>query len=376
MKRQSWIGTILLFCALGGIGAGLASWKRDELRASAQAGGGYEPMEAITTALADEQPFVRTTTAIGTVRALQSVRLQNELPGTVHELHLTPGEIVEQGTLLVALDVSVESAELAALEAQVALAETLLGRVQRALEKGGASAIDVDRAKAERDVARANVERTRAVIQRKTIRAPFKARVGMCDVHVGQYLEAGAELTTLQGIDDAVNIDFAVAQAVAARLAEGQPVEIASADGSKSRQATIVAGDARVDASTRNAWVRARLDGAGGVLAPGASVRVKVPLGAPAPVVVVPVSALRKGPTGDHVFVIAPDEAAAPGGGAGQDAHGPLRAHVRPVKPGPVLGDLVVIESGVAKGEQVAASGSFKLREGVLVGVAPSPESK
>jgi membrane fusion protein (multidrug efflux system) len=74
--------------------------------------------------------------------------------------------------------------------------------------------------------------------------------------------------------------------------------------------------------------------------------------------VVVPVSALRKGPAGDHVFVLTEDET------------GGLRAHVRRVASGAVLGDVVVIESGLETGEQVAASGSFKLYEGVLVAVA------
>jgi membrane fusion protein (multidrug efflux system) len=76
-------------------------------------------------------------------------------------------------------------------------------------------------------------------------------------------------------------------------------------------------------------------------------------------VVTVPVSALRKGPAGDHVFVVAADD----------QEH--LRAHLRRVESGAVLGDEVVIEAGLAAGEQVAASGSFKLREGVLVTVVP-----
>jgi len=362
MNRQSWIGSILLLGALAGIGAGLAAWKRSEIRASADSGGGYEPMEAITIAVAESRPYVRTTTAIGTVHALQSVRLRNELAGTVREVHLTPGEVVEQGTLLVLLDVSVETAEQQAQEAQVALAETMLGRVERALEKGGASEIDVDRARAERDVARAHLARTRAVIDRKTVRAPFRARVGMSDVHVGQYLNEGSELTTLQGVDEAVHIDFSVAQAVAVRLREGSEVEIAADDSAPVRRASIVAVDSRVDSATRNAWVRARLDAAPGlaVLSPGAAVRVRVPIGDAAPAIVVPVSALRRGPAGDHVYVVAPDDQGVP------------RAHMRMVKGGPMLGDLVLIVEGLALGEQVAASGSFKLREGVKVAVAPA----
>ncbi|HYF00970.1 MAG TPA: efflux transporter periplasmic adaptor subunit, partial [Planctomycetota bacterium] len=76
-----------------------------------------------------------------------------------------------------------------------------------------------------------------------------------------------------------------------------------------------------------------------------------------------PVTALRKAPSGDHVFVLA----------AGKD--GKLRAQQRRVEVGALLGDEVLLTSGVQAGEQVAATGSFKLREGALVAVAP-PESK
>src|SRR6185312_6094703 len=117
--------------------------------------------------------------------------LRNELAGTVKEANLKPGEIVEPGTLLVAQDVSVEQAELNAHEAQAKLTETMLRRVLQMIESQTASATELDKARAERDVALANIARARAVIERKTIRAPFKARVGLSDVYTGQYLEEG-----------------------------------------------------------------------------------------------------------------------------------------------------------------------------------------
>jgi membrane fusion protein (multidrug efflux system) len=125
--------------------------------------------------------------------------------------------------------------------------------------------------------------------------------------------------------------------------------------------ATIDAVDARVDASTRNATVRARIERAADGPAPGASVRVEVPVGAARAAVVVPVSALRKGPGGDHVFVLA------------TDANDKTRAHLRQVRTGPVLGDEVVVLDGLAAGQRIAASGSFKLRDAALVSVAAPP---
>jgi membrane fusion protein (multidrug efflux system) len=362
MNTRGWIGSGLLLLVVAAGGVGLAAWKVSSVRANdAAAARQPEPMEVVTAAAAVAREHQPTTTSIGTVLALRSISLKNELAGTVREVALEPGAIVEEGKVLVALDVSVEEAELKAHEAQAALADTSLDRMQRALATRAASELDVDRARAERDVARANIERTKAVIARKTIRAPFKARVGISDVHPGQFLAEGSQITTLQGVDDAVHVDFTVGQQVAAVLKEGDRVEVVASSGAPNVagiEAAIVAIDARVDPATRNAWVRAKLEGSGNLLAPGASVRVRVPLGKPASIVAIPVNALRKGPEGDHVYVIAADD------------QGKTRAHVRRVEGGPILGDEVLVLSGLEAGEQVAASGSFKLRESALVAVA------
>src|SRR5690606_3114865 len=220
---------------------------------------------------------------------------------------------------------------------RAALAESVLERAQRLYARNAISEEEVDRARAERDIARAEISRVQAIIQRKTIRAPFRARVGLADVHAGQYLNEGTVLTTLQGVADAAHVDFAVAQHVAAALRPGDVVEVTVDGRVQPIDARIVAIDARVDRATRNAQVRARIDGANGyALAPGASVRVAVPAGAARPVVAIPASALRKGPAGDHVFVLA------------RDPDGRHRASVRTVSSGPLLGDEVLIEEGLA----------------------------
>jgi membrane fusion protein (multidrug efflux system) len=355
--RPYWIGSVLLPAAVLLMGVGLAAWKYDAIQNSQAASASQpEPMETVTIAVAKEIEHRQTTTSIGTVLALRSISLRNELPGTVREVRLTPGQIVEAGMVLVALDVAVEEAELKAQEAQAALAKTVLERRQNLNHEMATTQEEVDRARADLDVARAQIARTKAIIARKTIRAPFRSRVGIADVHPGQYLNEGTLLTTLQGIDDAAHVDFTVAQQVAAALREGDIVEV-FAGAPVPVTARIVALDARIDPTTRNAVVRARIEG-GNAPAPGSSVRVRVPVGASRKAVAVPVSALRKGPQGDQVFVIAPDK------------DGRARAHVQQVESGAMFGDEVVIHAGLAAGEQVAASGSFKLREAALVAIA------
>ena len=352
------IASALLLLVLVGAGLALAAWKHASLRhTEAAAASQPEPAESVISTVAKTSPQHEATTTIGTVIALRSIRLRNELPGTVRRVSLEPGQVVETGTVLVALDVAVEQADLEAQEAQAKLADVNLSRMQRMAAQRAVSAMELDAAVAQRDVARAQVAHTRAIIGRKTIRAPFRARVGIADVHPGQYLNEGTELTTLQGVDEDAHVDFTVTQRVATSLHRGGHVDVFTSDGATPIEATILAIDARVDPGTRNATVRARIADAAERVAPGASVRVRVPTGDARLAITVPVSALRKGPEGDHVFVL------------GRDERGDTRAHVRAVRAGAVLGDEVVIESGLAAGERVAVSGSFKLRDAALVAV-------
>jgi RND family efflux transporter MFP subunit len=362
---KRWKSTIILIAVTLGAGVALATWKHASLSESAAAASSQpEHMEAIASAVATQREHQRTTTSIGTVVALRSITVRNELAGTVKKANLTPGQIVEAGTILVGLDVSVEQAELQAQEAQRQLAETQLQRMQRMIERKAASEMELDTARAQRDVAVAQIARTRAVIDKKTIRAPFRARIGISDVHPGQYLNEGTELTTLQGVGDSVYVDFTVTQDVAATLAKDSRVNVITTNGAEPVDARVVALDSRIDRATRNAVVRARIADARRAPQPGASVRVEVPTGASRSVVVVPASALRKGPTGDHVFVLLADES------------GATRAHLRQVTVDGLEGDEVVVTSGLEPGERVAASGAFKLREAALVGLTDTPVAK
>lgn len=347
---------MLLLLVVAAIAVVIVLVKRNKnAAAAATAAAQHEPAWSVEAAAAGTRSYTKSSTAIGTVRALRSITLRNELPGTVHAVHLETGKVVDAGALLVELDVAVEEAQLRALQAEASLAGTMLGRMERALESQGASAADVDRARAERDMAAANVQRLEALIDQKRLRAPFRARTGFVDLHVGQYLEPGTQITTLQGVDDAVHVDFAVTQDVATRLANGVEIDIVPAVGKQAVKAKIVAIDARVDQTTRSTWIRAELRGVDPLPQPGASVGVRVPVAAPREVTVVPVNALRRDPGGSSVFVLR------------EEPNGQLRAHAQRVTSGTVLGDEVVVEDGLAPGTRVATTGSFKLYEGALV---------
>ena len=149
MNAQNRLGSVLLFSVVLLIGIGLAAWKYESVQnQQAISANQPEPMETVTSAIARAVDHRQTTTSIGTVLALRSITLKNELAGRIREVHLIPGHVVEAGALLVALDVSVERAELRAQEAQAALSQAVLNRRKNLSQELATTQEEVDRARA------------------------------------------------------------------------------------------------------------------------------------------------------------------------------------------------------------------------------------
>src|ERR1041385_7286060 len=119
LATRDWIRSVVLVGTVLVTGVALAAWKSAAARAaSAAAARQPEPIESVNIAVAKQREYRPTTTSVGTVLALESITLRNELAGTVRKVGLVPGQVVEAGTVLVALDVSVEQAELQAQQPQ------------------------------------------------------------------------------------------------------------------------------------------------------------------------------------------------------------------------------------------------------------------
>lgn len=342
----------LLLTALACVGIALFAWK-------ASAGGdapaaATEPSEAVQIVTAEGRPWRRMTTTVGTVVAARSIMLRNEVPGTVARVAMSPGAVVAAGDLLLQLDVSLERAELASYESQARLTAIRLQRLEQLGGDHAVSKMDVDTARAESEVALAQVRRVQALIARKTLRAPFRARIGITDLDVGQYIAEGQLLTTLQGVDEHCFVDFRVPQAMSLELRPGGEVTLSPRDPAPLR-ARIVAMDSLVEASSRSVMVRARASGSNGRLVPGAAVTVQLPASATRDAVIIPPSAVRRGPDGDFVFVVR------------REPDGELRAQQRRVVVEAVEDDSAIIVQGLAAGERVTAAGSFKLRDELRV---------
>ncbi len=192
--------------------AGLGFVKFQQIQTAIAEGAAFQPPpEAVTTVVAQQEEWPLTLSAIGTMAAVQGVTVSADLPGMVERIHFDSGRAVRAGDVLAVLDTRQEQAQLAAIEARRELARLTFERVQELLNQKVISKAEFDRATAEFHQSEAQLGEIKAVIQRKTIRAPFSGVLGIRQVNLGQYLAGGDALVTLQSLNP-IYVNFGVPQ--------------------------------------------------------------------------------------------------------------------------------------------------------------------
>jgi membrane fusion protein (multidrug efflux system) len=373
MKKRMIIMLVGIVAFVGTLGL----FKYKQIQDAIAQGAAFQmPPEAVTTVVAGEDHWQGSLGVIGTVTAVQGVVVSADLPGMVASIRFESGQRVRAGEVLVELDTNQERAQLAAAQAQRDLAKLNLERGRGLRAKGVTSQAEFDRVDAEFKQADARVEEMRALIARKTIRAPFAGVLGIRQVNLGQYLNGGDPVVPLQALAP-VYVDFSVPQQSTAALRVGGEVRVAvEGEPGLEIEGRISAVNSIVDEATRNIRVQATFANRDGKLRPGMFVEARVIVGESSAVVAVPASAISYAPYGDSVFIV-------------EDVEGPNGEKYRGVrqqfvKLGPARGDQVAVVHGLKAGEEVVTSGVFKLRPGAAVQVnnsvtpsndpAPQPE--
>jgi len=363
--------TLAIVAALGFV-------KFKQIESAIAQGAAYQPPpEAVTTIVAAREEWPSTLTAIGTVAAVRGVTVSADLPGVVDRIAFESGLPVREGDVLAVLDTRQERAQLAAAEAQRDLARVNFDRMEGLLNERVVSRAEFDRATADERQGKARVGEITAMIERKTIRAPFAGVLGIRHVNLGQYLSGGDALVTLQTLNP-VYVNFGVPQQAMAQVRAGRAVRVTTDDRDKVDLAgRITAIDSVVDESTRNVQAQATLANVAGRLRPGMFVQTEVTVGSPSAVIALPASAISYTPYGNSVFVVSDLK----------DQRGKIYRGVRQqfVKLGASRGDQIAVVSGVKAGDEVVTSGVFKLRNGAAVHInnsvrpgnnpAPKPEN-
>ena len=317
--------------------------------------------------------------AIGNVQAVQGVMVNNQVAGQVERILFESGDMVSAGQALVQLDTEVDEADLAGLVASLNLAETQLKRNQKLLKDRAVSQGDFDEISAQVSQAKAQVQSKQALIEKKTLRAPFDGQLGIRRVNLGQFLAAGSAIAELEALDP-VYVDYSLPERNLAKLSVDQPVRITvSAYPDQVFDGRITAISPAVDRQTRNVQIRALFENPDRLLRPGMFAKVETLLPQKDKVLTLPRQAVTFNTYGDAVFVIeeqtpkqAGDRAAA-GDRTEAGAAPKLVVQRRQIDTGDVRGDQVEVLDGLSEGERVVSAGQVKLRNGVEVVIVDDP---
>jgi len=355
---------------------------RAESSASAAASSSPPPPPVVTVAAVEQRTLVESEELTGRVDAVESVDLRSEVGGRLASVHFQAGQLVLAGDLLFTIDSRSYAAARDAAQAAVARAEalsasaakeaaraaSLLAREAISTEESDLRQSRAAEAAAELLAARAALTSANLDLERTQVRSPISGRVSRALVTAGNLVSPATPLTTLVSTGQAyVYADVAEATVLkfraldrAGRLqrdAQGRiPVELALADDAMySRRGYIESLDNRLAAATGTLQIRMAFEDPDNALVPGLFARVRVPLGAPAPTLLVHERAV--GTDQSQKFVLAVDASDT--------------ATYRAVQLGGLLDGKRIVRAGLRPGERVIVNGLQRVRPGMTVTAQP-----
>jgi membrane fusion protein (multidrug efflux system) len=353
-KRRLWPRMIVMLIIVGVIAGAVYGFRAFGAAQGAKYMAAMQnPAQVISTAPVTKQSWQASMSAVGSLRAVNGTDLAFETSGIVDTLHFNSGDDVQTGQVLATLRPDDSTGKLDALKAQEQLAEITLGRDEKQFKAQAVAQATLDADTANLKNLKAQVAQQQALIDERTIKAPFAGHLGIRQIDLGQYVSPGTFVVTLQSLDP-IFADFYLPQQTLQQIKLKQAVTV-KIDAYPGQDFTgeIVALNPKVDATNRNIQVRAALKNPKHELLPGMYGTVDIAASAPADFLTVPQTAITYNPYGNTVFVVVDKDS------TGKDGKFARQTFV---KTGQTRGDQVQILSGVNEGDIVVTSGQTKLR--------------
>ncbi|AAX74436.1 MULTISPECIES: efflux RND transporter periplasmic adaptor subunit [Brucella] len=328
-----------------------------------------QPAQTVSTVTVEPGVWQPGVEAIGTASALNGVDLTVQLDGVVQKINFKANQDVKQGDILLQMEDSIQRADLAAAEAEAVLAQQNLKRADTLRTRGVGAVSNVDTTASAANAAVALVEKMRATLAQKSVKAPFSGVIGIPKVDIGQYLTPGTVIATLQNID-IMRIDFTVPEQLLATIKLGQTVKVGSNADTLDFTGKIVGIDPKIDPTTRLVSVRAEVDNPDHKLTPGQFVQVRVELPEESNVIALPQTSIVSSLYGDYVYVVRPEQkqesAKASEAAKVQEGQKQVAQQVF-IKLGRRSAGNVEVTSGLKPGDIIITAGQNRLSSGVPV---------
>lgn len=285
----------------------------------------------------------------GTTQAINGASLSLENSGIITKIYAKSGQMVKKGELLLVLDDSAQKASLGKAKTAFVNAEIEYNRQAKLFKQGVVSAETFEQAEVKLADAKSNLISAEVALEYRKLRAPFDGKVGLVYSSIGQYVQGGESLFTLQSLEK-MRVNFSVSQQDIPRLKKGQQLTILNPI--QNMQGTVSALDIAVNSATGQFSVQGDFDNKGLKLPVGMLVDVNVMLNPIKDQMLIPASAVIYSLYGNFVYVV-------DGIKKGQPMQGTASRVL--VELGETSQGMVIVKKGLEAGQKVVAAGTVKL---------------
>ncbi len=325
---------------------------------------------AVTVRHPAEEPVTEYLEMTGTVAASKTVNLVARVPGYLESVHFADGAVVDAGQLLFVIEQPPYQAQVELNRAALVRAQAELDRQQAMMKENATAETTVENWVSQRDQAKAQLELAEINLGYTKVTAPFAGRIGARQVDPGNLVGANGA-TTLATLEQLrpIYVNFNLNERDALHMRDllrqyhmdvgtnigKAPVEV----GLQNEKGYPHVGvldftDNSLSTSTGTIGLRAVFQNEDKALFPGLFARVRIPLGGPRPMLVVPAGALGNDQQGDFVYVVGTGDV----------------VERRSIVKGPITPSGLSIRSGLSAGDRVIVNGLLNARPGEKVSPA------
>lgn len=323
-----------------------------------------QPPVEVSATTASARNWTPSVKSVGSVEAVNGIRVANEVAGVIEEIAFESGDTVKQGDVLLRLDSEIDEAALRTRRAESQLAQQEFKRVEDLLPRRAVSQSQFDESKANYDAARARVNEAEAQLNKKVIRAPFDGNLGLRLVDQGEYLAIGTPIVEINMLDP-IYLDYTLSERNLPQVERGYEVEVTvAAVPEETFTGEVSAINTSVNPESRTVRIRATLANPDGKLRPGMFATVMTLQPEDREVITLPRTAVSYNTYGDFVFLIEESD------------EGELTVTRRSVTTGNVRGDQVAILEGLVEGDRVVSKGLQRLRAGQPVTIQEDSDNQ
>jgi membrane fusion protein (multidrug efflux system) len=300
---------------------------------------------------AKAKPLANKIFTTGTLLASEEASLFSETSGKVTDIYFKEGEYVTKNTLLIKLNDNDLIAQLDRIGLEKTFAETTLRRQKQLFEKGGISREQFDLAKNKVQVLQAQMNETRARIEKTEVRAPFDGIIGLRQISNGAYLNPGTLTANIQNLDD-LNIEFSIPEKYFRSVNVNDEIEFKVSGIESYFKAVIYAIEPQIDVNTRTVIMRAKFDNRTAKLLPGLFAYIEYKLETIKNAILIPSQSIVPELKGQKVFILK----------NGLVTQSSVDTGIR-------TDTEVQILSGVSPGDSIITTGILQIRPGMPVQV-------